>query len=55
MTPSTAPKNFAALPCVMTCASTSTTVDTMPLKMFTRTGVPSFAFSTPRNRGAAPS
>ena len=55
VTPSTASKYLAALPLVIWCASTTTTVATMPLKIFTRTGVPYLALITPRNRGPDPS
>jgi hypothetical protein len=55
VTPSTAPKYFAASPLVMVSARMTMRVATMPLNMFTRTGVPYLALITPRNRGPAPS
>ena len=53
--PSTAPKYLAAFPLVRISPSTTTKVESTPLKTFTRTGVPNLALITPRKRGPAPS
>ena len=55
VTPSTALKYFEASPLVISCARMTTTVATIPLKTFTRTGVPYRALITPSDRGPEPS